>query len=208
MKSPLPLCFLLLWLGSCHTPAHTDAGGNPKILHQEVVYAHLADSVFAVSEESSIADRWDFPVGKPDAKGYYDAQPFGRNVHLGEDWNAVTGGDSDLGDTIYAAANGWVYSARHEGAGWGNILRVIHRGDSTAEIWYESFYAHCDTMLAIRGDWVSRGQPIATIGNADGAYWAHLHFELRTLLYQPIGGGYGSPDQGQIPPTPFIQTHR
>ena len=55
-----------------------------------------------------IANHFDFPVGKPDAKGYYNAQAFGKNNHLGDDWNAVTGGNSDLGDPIYAIANGKV----------------------------------------------------------------------------------------------------
>ncbi|MBL4587064.1 MAG: hypothetical protein JKX84_08430, partial [Flavobacteriales bacterium] len=30
-----------------------------------------------------ISDGFDFPVGPPDAKGYYNAQPFGKNEHLG-----------------------------------------------------------------------------------------------------------------------------
>ncbi|HEY9169431.1 MAG TPA: hypothetical protein VIN72_08085 [Lutibacter sp.] len=34
-----------------------------------------------------VSDGSDFPVGKPNAKGYYDAQPFGKNRHLGSDWN-------------------------------------------------------------------------------------------------------------------------
>ncbi len=38
-----------------------------------------------------IANAFDYPVGKPDAVGYYNAQPFGKNHHLGDDWNAVTG---------------------------------------------------------------------------------------------------------------------
>ena len=32
---------------------------------------------------------FDFPVGKPDAVGYYNAQEFTENDHLGEDWNGV-----------------------------------------------------------------------------------------------------------------------
>ena len=55
-----------------------------------------------------IANGFDFPVGKPDAKGYYNAQPFGKNTHLGDDWNGLRGGDSDLGDPIYNIAHGKV----------------------------------------------------------------------------------------------------
>ena len=41
-----------------------------------------------------VAAGFDFPVGPPDAQGYYDAQSFGRNRHLGEDWNGNGGGNS------------------------------------------------------------------------------------------------------------------
>ncbi|WP_240642318.1 hypothetical protein [Nonlabens xiamenensis] len=38
-------------------------------------------------EKSAIplALSFDFPVGKPEAKGYYNAQAFGVNDHLGDD---------------------------------------------------------------------------------------------------------------------------
>lgn len=54
----------------------------------------------------NIARSFDYPVGKPPGNGYYIAQKFQENAHLGEDWNAVTGGNTDLGDPIYAIANG------------------------------------------------------------------------------------------------------
>ena len=40
------------------------------------------DSLFA-NHPKYIVDGFDFPVGKPDAKGYYNAQPFMKNTHLG-----------------------------------------------------------------------------------------------------------------------------
>jgi len=71
-----------------------------------------------------VANQFDYPVGKPDAKGYYNAQKFGVNLHLGEDWNAVTGGNSDLGDPIFSIANGFVDFAEDVGGGWGNVIRI------------------------------------------------------------------------------------
>jgi hypothetical protein len=65
-------------------------------------------------------DGFDFPVGKPDAVGYYDAQPFGVTRHLGNDWNGNGGRDTDLGDPVYAAATGIVISAVDVGFDWGN----------------------------------------------------------------------------------------
>jgi len=155
-----------------------------------------------------LSDGFDFPVGPPDAKGYYDAQPFGQNTHLGDDWNAVTGGNSDLGDTIYAIANGWVSASYDARGGWGNVMRIIHalQGDSIRFV--ESLYAHCDTLLLEKGDSIRRGMPIATIGNANELYWAHLHLELRDSAGMPLGGGYGVDQMGYLSPTDFIRRHR
>ena len=151
-----------------------------------------------------IADGFDFPVGAPNAKGYRDAQPFGENNHSGEDWNGKKGGDSDLGDPIYAIANGWVSEAEDKGGGWCNVMRVIHLVDGT---YMESLYAHNDTMLKNRGEWVKRGEQIATIGKC-ADYYAHLHFELRTKPNLPLGNGYSSQTEGWISPTTYIRAHR
>lgn len=153
-----------------------------------------------------IATAFDFPVGKPDAKGYYNAQGFGINYHLGDDWNAVTGGNTDLGDPIYAIAAGKVNFAEDIGGGWGKVIRILHQIPNGAQ--YESLYAHCDSILIEVGDWVERGQQVATIGNADGQYYAHLHLEIRDSIGMTIGGGYAVDTSGYLDPTKFLNTHR
>lgn len=154
-----------------------------------------------------ISDGFDFPVGKPDAKGYYNAQGFSnKRGHLGDDWNAVTGGNSDLGDPIYSIANGYVIFAKDLRGGWGNVIRILHRlQDST---FVESVYAHCDTIQTQLGEWVKRGDQIGTIGTAHGAYLAHLHFEIRDSIEMPIGGGYSRNTEGYLDPTEFIKEQR
>lgn len=163
---------------------------------------------FLIENPDFHADGFDFPVGKPDAKEYYNAQPFTENGHLGDDWNAVTGGDSDLGDPIYAIGHGFVYSAKQEGPGWGYVIRLIHFHPNQEPEWIESLYAHCDSMLVKEGQAIKKGEQIGTIGNADGAYLAHLHLEIRDSLEMPIGGGYSSDTAGFLDPTAFIQQHR
>ena len=156
--------------------------------------------------EVYIAHQFDYPVGTADGHGYYNAQGFTENNHLGDDWNGTGGGNTDLGDPIYAIANGRVKLAEDYGGGWGKIVRLIHQLPNGAII--ESFYAHCENMLVEEGDWVKRGDQIATIGNADGAYLAHLHFEIRTDTSMGNGGGYSPDTEGYVDPTAFIEAHR
>ncbi len=159
------------------------------------------------SHKEFIADGFDFPVGPPNAKGYYNAQGFGKNDHLGDDWNGTGGGNTDLGDPIFSIANGYVVSTEHHGPGWGNVIRVIHYTEGKDQF-VESLYAHCAKMNVKRGDWIKRGQQIGTIGNADGTYWAHLHLEIRTIVDMDLGGGYSKETTGLIDPTTFIKGNR
>jgi murein DD-endopeptidase MepM/ murein hydrolase activator NlpD len=150
-----------------------------------------------------------FPVGGGTARGYYDAQPFGQNFHLGEDWNGVGGGDSDLGDPVVAIAAGVVRSTGDHGGGWGSVVRVVHDiGGPGAPRYIESLYAHLASIEVAAGDVVTRGQRIGTIGNAGGRYPAHLHLELRDRVDLPLGRGYGADTSGYLDPTPFIAARR
>ncbi|WP_299188973.1 M23 family metallopeptidase [uncultured Aquimarina sp.] len=168
-----------------------------QIQNKYVVY----DSLFKQQEEF-IAKDFDFPVGKPDARGYYNAQKFTENNHLGDDWNGVGGGNSDLGDAIFSIANGYVSFGGNIGGGWGNVIRIIHQYKGN---YYESVYAHCQTIKVKEGDFVKKGELIATIGNADGIYYAHLHLEIRDDIFMDIGGGYSEDTKGYVDPTKFIK---
>ncbi len=152
------------------------------------------------------SDGFDFPVGSPDAKGYYNAQGFTRNNHLGEDWNGVGGGNSDLRDPIYAISDGYVKYAKKGGEGWGNVIRIVHTLPNGKQ--YESLYAHCDKILVKKKTWVRKGQKIGTIGNVNGKYLAHLHFEIRDDIHMGIGKGYSKKTNGYLNPTKFIKKHR
>jgi murein DD-endopeptidase MepM/ murein hydrolase activator NlpD len=153
-----------------------------------------------------MADGFDYPVGYPDAKGYYNAQEFGENYHLGEDWNVNTGGNSDLGDPIFAIANGYIREVKDHGGGWGWVIRMLHLNKDSSMV--ESLYSHCDTVLVREGQWVKKGVQIATIGNAHGSYLAHLHFEMRSDITLPLGGGYGRETKGFMVPTWYIKRNR
>ncbi|MCD6216319.1 peptidoglycan DD-metalloendopeptidase family protein [bacterium] len=157
-----------------------------------------------------------FPVGYPDASGYYNAQGWmayysGYGYHLGDDWNGNGGGNTDCGDTVYAVADGVVTSAYDHYGGWGKIIFIRH-DDVNGTGTITSMYAHLDTIDVNLNDLISAGESIGTIGDAHGMYYCHLHFEIRIGDSTTAGPGYvPSPvsqgPQGQIDPTAFINAH-
>ncbi len=166
------------------------------------------DKIFLKHNEY-ISDGFDFPVGFSDAKGYYNAQKFGKNNHLGEDWNGNGGGNTDMGDPVYAASNGYVSFSDDIGGGWGYVIRIIHHlKDTTKRKYVETLYAHLESPKPKEGDFVKRGQKIGEMGNINGLYYAHLHFELRSNVFMELGGGYGEDKRGFLDPTSFIKKNR
>ena len=155
------------------------------------------------------AARFDFPLGSENGALAYNAQPFTQNRHLGDDLNGIGGENSDLGDPVYAVANGRVFLAGEGGPGWGNIIIVLHAYEENGVRKYvQSYYAHVDEILVKPRQNVRRGEQIATVGTADGRYWAHLHFEMREFTTPFIGPGYRDDTTGWIDPSAFIASHR
>jgi murein DD-endopeptidase MepM/ murein hydrolase activator NlpD len=178
-------------------------------------YQKKINSIFAKHSEY-ISDGFDFPVGKPNAKKYYIAQKFrkknpnfGNHFHLGEDWNGIGGGNSDLGDPVFSIANGFIIFAKDGGPGWGNVVIIIHKLPNKSKYTFiVSLYAHLQKMYVKKGNLVKRGQKIGTIGNVNGTYLAHLHLEMRSNINMPIGGGYAAWTKGFINPSSFIKKNR
>src|SRR6266849_8484587 len=160
-------------------------------------------------ESIPTAGRFDFPLGSENGAMSYNAQRFTENHHLGDDFNGIGGEDRDLGDPIDAVAEGRVLLPRDGGPGWGNVIIVLHAYlENGGRKYVQSYYGHVETMLVQAGDEVRRGQQIATVGTADGRYFAHLHFEMREFLTPFIGPGHRQDTRGWIDPTAFIQAHR
>ncbi len=176
------------------------------IIDNENIPSSNATTLIALKDKAPLTNGFDFPVGIPNANGYYKALDFGEQSHLGEDWNGVGGGNTDLGDTVYCVANGYVFFAKDVKGGWGNVIRIIHAVDTNSYI--ESLYAHLDTVFIKPGVSIKKGTSIGTIGTAHGKYLAHLHFELRDSINMPIGGGYDELNIGYLNPTTFIEANR
>lgn len=77
------------------------------------------------------------------------------------------------GAPVIAAENGIVVYAGNELRGFGNLLLVRHAGG-----WITA-YAHLDRTLVDKGQRVSRGQAIGTVGSSGGVSQPQLHFEIR-----------------------------
>lgn len=157
-----------------------------------------------------MADGFDLPVGKPDAEGYYKARGYRPNGHLGEDWNGKGGGDTDLGDPVYACANGVVLYSQNFGHGWGNVVIIRHVYEEGGQRKFvDSLYGHLDQIQTRYGVHVRRGQQIGTIGTGGGLYDAHLHFEIRKELRLGMARHrFPRDDRSYYSPTDFILARR
>ena len=158
--------------------------------------------VYPVSSTEYVTERNDW------SDGWYNAQDFGENRHLGEDWNAVSGGDSDCGEPVFAAADGDIVSARDAGPGWGNVVIIEHTASDGTKI--RTLYGHSGSIMKSEGR-VARREQIGTVGNANGRYKCHLHFEMRwneCPVWDEAGNGYSDERHGWIDPSEFIEKTR
>ncbi|WP_325099460.1 M23 family metallopeptidase [Persicirhabdus sediminis] len=187
---------------------------KPLILLVGLFLSLFSPLVSAEEIKVRLADGFDFPVGKPDATGYYKARGLRLRApsHFGEDWNGRGGGDSDLGDPVYSIADGVVTFAHDLRRGWGKvaIIRYGYRDKDSGEVKFiDALYGHLRDMSVKNGQVVKRGEKIGTIGNNRGMYSAHLHFEMRHNL--TIGMHRSSVPAtiaNWADPTQFIYEHR
>ncbi|MCF7785078.1 MAG: M23 family metallopeptidase [Prosthecobacter sp.] len=157
-----------------------------------------------------LATRFDMPMGSEHGALTYNARPFRISRHLGDDLNGIGGGNSDVGAPVYAAGAGRVVYAGIPGAGWGKMILIAHRlpdGDELGPV-IQTMYAHLDSIRVQVGQNVHRGHQIGTVGTAEGAYLAHLHFEVRLGSYVNPGQGYADTPLNRVAPEQFIRAHQ
>jgi hypothetical protein len=154
-----------------------------------------------------VADRIDEPMGSENGALTYNAQPFWAmneqrgGHHTGDDLNGIGGMNTDLGDPVYASADGQVVYAGTPSPGWGRILILSHRlADGNT---FQTMYAHLHSIDVALGALVGRGQKIGSVGSADGMYPAHLHYEIRTGNGVDVGAGYAAHPLTRVDPAQF-----
>lgn len=142
-----------------------------------------------------IADGFDVPIGTReeristkvwpgqwiDATGYAIRYRIGtpqEAYHTGADLNLnAPFFDADAHSPVYASASGVVtYVGRI--AGWGLLIVIRHDPlVNNGKVVYGR-YAHVESPRVKVNQRVVRGEQIANVGNADGAYPYHLHFDI------------------------------
>ncbi len=90
-----------------------------------------------------------------------------KKFHKGIDFTAPRG------TAIQATGNGVVQRVEKRKNGYGNNVIVYHGYG------YSTLYAHMDAVLVKKGDEVTKGQKIGTIGSTGTSTAPHLHYEVR-----------------------------
>lgn len=100
---------------------------------------------------------------------------FGQNEHpITGQWYIHKGLDFSTwrkGDPIVATANGQVVTVGYDN-GYGNYVIIKHKHGIYTR------YAHMDTFRVKKGQFVSQGETIGTIGNTGITTGPHLHYEV------------------------------
>jgi murein DD-endopeptidase MepM/ murein hydrolase activator NlpD len=155
-----------------------------------------------------VADEFDTPLRPPDGAGVVITMPFQEKGHLGEDW-ATARGDATLGEPVCSVADGWVSVAQNFESAWGNVVFICYRmPEGRYPPFVEVMYAQLQTMEVKPGDFVKRGQRIGTVGNVNGTYLAHLHWEIRQTVGLGLGAGFNTRSDGWLSPGDFLAGHR
>lgn len=117
-------------------------------------------------------------------------QPWGNNGHKGIDL-----GGNKKGTPIYAPANGTVVTTAVKQSCGGNQIYIHHTVGGKA---YTSGYAHLTSIYVKRGQYVTKGTVIGTVGGDSSTFYydncttgTHLHYNISYGYYLGAGAnGY------------------
>ncbi len=183
-----------------------------------------------VPTEKYLADGYDSPVGTINERrsdktwpgNWFDATGFNRLYNLGAGQAYHTGADLNLNEPywdadahspVYSVASGLVTFADRL-PGWGNVVVIRHDPlVSTGKVIY-SRSTHVNDIRVQVGQRVVRGEQIAKVGDAEGRFAYHLHFDLSPtsiLESQPFhwpGLDRTGVITHYVDPQAFIRNHR
>ena len=158
------------------------------------------------------AARFDPPLGSEQGALVYNAQKFFEmndsrgGHHTGDDLNGIGGANTDLGDPVFAVADGLVVFAGEPSPDWGKVVVIAHLAPDGTPM--QSMVAHLDRIDAKQDALVWRGEKIGTVGTAGGRYPAHLHFEMLASDGIDLGAGYALAPLNRLDPAATIEKFR
>ena len=164
------------------------------------------------SAQIPTALRFDPPMGSDHSGLVYNAQKFWEmnpkrgGHHTGDDLNGIGGMNTDLGDPVFCTAEGLVLYVGEPSPGWGKLVIVGHRTADGKLV--HSMYAHLHRIDVARGDLIARGERLGLVGDANGHYPAHLHFEMRSSDGVDIGAGYADSPLNHLDPSATVNSLR
>lgn len=133
-------------------------------------------------EERNSGRIW--PAGWTDATGFLNSKApnYGYGIHTGADLNLNLPGnwDADKLAPVYSIGDGVVTYAQlwPDRRYWGNIIVIDHGMVDGKPLF--SRYAHVANIRVRPGDVVRMGQQISQVGNGEGLFSYHLHFDIST----------------------------
>ena len=125
------------------------------------VAAAPAQQPTASATPSTTSDKFRWPISGRVITDFAASRGTGINIEAPE------------GSSVRAAENGEVIYVGNAVEGYGNLVLVKHANG------YVSAYAHLNTIGVVKGDAVSRGDAIGTVGMTGSVSRPQLHFELR-----------------------------
>jgi murein DD-endopeptidase MepM/ murein hydrolase activator NlpD len=180
-----------------------------------------------------LADKFSFPVGAlvnnpttsrytgPNGRQYmgwavhpaatFLSPAYGNQLQAGEDWGGRGGGDTDLGQPVYAAAAGTILAAGYYGPQWNYVVLIKHTLPGDVVVLTQ--YAYLQDITKNSGT-VDYREVIGHIGK--GAGGSVLHFEVRKESMLEFPADYWPSNDGKddewvrrhyYSPTLFIRTH-
>ncbi|HUE12223.1 MAG TPA: M23 family metallopeptidase [Steroidobacteraceae bacterium] len=145
------------------TPSGTAAAPGPGGTAPKKHMAPLPALGSAVPEQYAGGLRWPLDAGIVSSE--FGAR-WGK-THKGLDIAA------DVGEPVYAIADGEVIYAGDGLRGYGNVVILRHDRKTS------SLYAHNSELKVKQGDWVTQGTQIALLGSTGHSTGPHVHFEIR-----------------------------
>lgn len=169
-----------------HTSAAIDGSCHPIAIRVNSVVTNKARLILvgiaillASGETHSQVPNLKFPVRSTQELRW--RVTYGSPAHINKDryaldLNLVSGGNSDFGQPVLAAANGTVIlpdpDFNSNGIGYGYWVIIDHGND------YWTVYGHMDAVIVRHGQTVIQGQVVGTVGDSGTSGSYHLHFAL------------------------------